>query len=218
MRFRDYFYYVLISCFIGVTSALPAAAEEAQHGDGHGEGAVHETEPLNFFDFSSETSHPLSALLFNFAALVIIVYLLMKKPLGIRFRKRKEELVAALEEAEAAKKRAEEAIAAARAKMAAIDDEVAQLRRDIIAAGEKESAEIIARAEKQAERLLEETEKLVTHEITLMTQNLKREIVEDIVARASAEIQTSISKKDHERLTGDYLDRVGEVGLDSTKH
>jgi F-type H+-transporting ATPase subunit b len=205
----------LVASLFMLLTAAPASAE-TEHG---AEESAHTQEPLNFFDFSSKTSHPLVALFFNFGALVIIVYLLMRKPLGTRFRKRKADLVAALEEAAEAKKRAEEAIDAAKAKMAAIDDEIGKVREDIIAAGERESAEIVARAEQQAARLVQETEKLVTHEISLMAETLRREVVEEIIKRAERELKSRISETDHETLFRDYLNGVTGSGAATTvKH
>ena len=198
-----------------LASAAPVRAAESEQAETE---ASHETEPLNFIDFSSETSHPLAALLFNFGALVVIVYLLMKKPLGSRFAKRKADFEAALKEAEEAKARAEAAMSAANAKMETIDETLATLKEEIIAAGKRESAAIVERAEKQAERLIAESEKLVTQEIAMMAQSLRSDIVEEITAKAARLIQDGMKTSDHDKLSGDYLDRIVTLESDNVKH
>ena len=179
-----------------------AAVDEASH---------HEAPHLNFFDFSAEDSHPLVALFFNFIALVVIVYLLMRKPLGNRFKQRKEALETALAAAGAAKEKAEAAIRTARSKSEAIDEEMAKLREEIIVSAEKESAAIVARAEAQAKRLLDDTESLVAHEISMLAENLREEVVEDIVKQATDEIRRQISDADHQRLAAGYLSEVKQT-------
>lgn len=178
----------------------------------------HDTPHLNFFDFSMEDSHPLVALAFNFITLVIIVYLLMRKPLGNRFKQRKEDLEKALAEAKSAKERAEAVIESARAKSDAIDDEMAKLREEIISSAKKESAAIVVRAESQAKRLLADTESLVAHEISMLAENLREEIVVDVIKKATEEIQRQISDADHQRLAADYLSGVKQTANDTVKH
>ncbi len=193
-------------------SAHPAMAEAPASGD---EGAETEASEhgghgsLNFFDFTNKEAAPLVALLFNFAALVFIVYKLMKKPLGNIFKDRKEALVKALEEAEAAKAAADAAIAEARAKIDAIDKEMEAVRQGILSAAEKEAERLTAAAEARAARLAEDAKTLAAQEVSRMAEAARREAVERIVAEATNIIREKITDADRDNLSSKYLTELG---------
>lgn len=160
---------------------------------------------LNLFDFSSETSHPLVALVINFILLAIIVYFILRKPLSKRFKDRHADLVQAIEEAKAAKERAETAARAAREKMARVDQEMESLRDEIVAAGKATDAHMVSEAEARAKRLIEDTRTLVDSEVARITQGIREEVVEQIVEAAKQLIRDKISEEDNRRLTREYL-------------
>ncbi len=166
---------------------------------------------LNLFDFSNEASHPLVALVINFLILAGIVYLILRKPLGKRFRNRKADLVQAIEEARAAKSEAEAVAVKAREKMAAIDAEMARLREEIIGAGEAESAQLVGEAEARSKRLVEDTRALVDSEVARIAQGIREEVVAEIIAEARRLIRDRITAADHARLYDEYLNEMAEV-------
>jgi F-type H+-transporting ATPase subunit b len=167
---------------------------------------------LNLFDFSNESAHPLVALVINFALLVVIVYLVLRKPLGKRFRDRKADLVKAIEEAREAKARAEEAAEAARAKMAAIDQALSRLREEIRGAGKTESAHIVEAAEARSRRLIEDTRILIEGEVARAAQGIREEVAERIIEEARQLIRDRISEADHARLHAEYLNEISKEG------
>ena len=191
--------------------AVPSEADQGATGPGESASghAEHGDAALNFFDFSSETSHPLVALLINFVLLLIIVYLLLKKPLGKKFKDRKEALENALKEARDTKALAEKAIEEARAKMASVDEALKRVREEILTAGKSESEKIIDEAERRSRQLLSDTEALVAHEVHRIAGAIKEEAVLKIVERAERAIREKISKADHEMLHSDLV-RVNE--------
>jgi len=167
---------------------------------------------LNLFDFSNESAHPLVALVINFALLAVIVYLVLRKPLGKRFQNRKAELVKAIEEAREAKTRAEEAAEAAREKMAAIDRELSRLREEIRGAGKTESAHIVETAEARSRRLIDDTRLLIEAEVARAAQDIREEVAERIIEEARQLIRDRISQADHERIHAEYLNDISREG------
>jgi F-type H+-transporting ATPase subunit b len=203
---RYWLFAVLITLFLPVGTVAEESAKSAEAADHDDHGA----EGINLIDFSREHTPPLVALFLNFSLLVIIVYLIMRRPLSARFKERKEALETALVEARETKALAEKAIEEARAKMDAIDETLAALREEIVGAGKSESAKIVTEAEERSKRLLSDTEALVAHEVQRIASAIKEEAVEKIVARAEGIIRERISKDDHERITEEYLREINE--------
>jgi F-type H+-transporting ATPase subunit b len=199
-------YWMLAALLVMVVPGLAAADPTAEGSDR----AAHSAEGLNLVDFSSETSQPLVALLANFVLLVIIVYLVLKNPLGRRFKERKASLEKALAEARETKALAEKSIAEARAQMAAIEEVLARVRSEILGAGKGESEKIAGEAESRAKRLRDDTEALVAHEVHRIAAAVKEEAVLRIVAMAERAIREKIGKEDHERLNDEYLNRIAD--------
>ncbi len=206
---------VVLFGFFFFNPAVSSAVVEAEAPQAHSaEGAASSEHgghiPLNFADFSNENAHPLVALFFNFALLVVIIYLIMRKPLGTRFKDRKESLVKALKQAEEAKKAAEEALAEARQKIESVDIEMAEIKASILAASQKEAAKIRASAEERASRIATDTEMLISQEVSRMADSVRKEVVERIVAEASNIIREKITESDKEKLAVKYLVDIGQ--------
>lgn len=203
---------LMLACACPKAYAEADKAAEAAQGESHEAGHL---PPLNFIDFSNKEVHPLVALLFNFGAVALIVYLIMRKPLGARFKNRKDALVKALEEAKAAKAEAEAAVQEARAKMDAVDREMENIRAGIIAAGEKEAERIADAAEARAERLTADAQMAATQEIARMAESVRKEIVERIVTESADIIKEKITQADRDSLSRKYLAQIGRENQSS---
>ncbi len=203
----------LVSMFLVVTSPLCSTATEAEvaQADPHG---GHEAK-LNLFDFSEEGSHPLVAMLLNFAVLLGLVYWLLRKPLSKQFRERKETLERAIAEARETKSRAEAAIAEARAKMDEMGKEIERVREEMLAAGKMESEQIVAEATTRSQRMLDDTRALVEHEARKIAHAIKEETVGAIVETAERIIREKIEQGDHDRLTSEYIKGLIETSATS---
>ncbi len=160
---------------------------------------------LNLYDFSREGAPPLVALVFNFICLVILLYFILRKGLSARFKNRKEALVTALKEAEDMKARAEKALKDARAKMGALDREMAKLRGEIVDAGKSESTHLLDQAQKQAERMRSDAKTMVEQEIARMADDIRKEVVDEIIKMAEQRVQEKVENTDHNRIVGEYL-------------
>lgn len=203
----------LMAAFLLMTFPLSAAEHEAGHEAGAPEVDAHGNHgsELNLIDFSREGSHPLVALILNFAVLLGLVYWLLRKPLGKQFRERKETLERAIQEARETKRRAEAAIEEARAKMNTLDKEIARVREDILAAGKMESEQIVEEATTRSQRMLDDTRTLVEHEARHIANAIQEETVAAIVDIAERIIRERIEQGDHERLTSEYIKGIMET-------
>ncbi len=217
MNRRPFFQYFLSSVLLTSILSIAPAFAVAESGDGHGDKAAvdhdgdhgdaghHGTLEINWFDFSRKPA-PVLALLINFALLVFILYILLRKSLTKRFKDRKETLEVALKEAEEVKAAAEKALGQARAKMESIDREMGKIREDVVAAGQAESARIVEDAKTRAERMRSDAKVMVEQEIARMAQGIREQVTEEIVAMAEQLVREKIARADHDRLAKDYLD------------
>ena len=126
---------LVITALLILSPDRAAAANEQQAGGPDSSAPVQETgdandggHHLNWFDYGNKEAPPLAILIFNFIVLGVLVYFIVRKSLGERFKNRKLVLEEAIAEAAEMKARAEKALADARAKSAALDSEMAKLR------------------------------------------------------------------------------------------
>jgi F-type H+-transporting ATPase subunit b len=178
------------------TAVTSSQESGGQHGGSH----------LNWFDFSNKEAPPIAALIFNFICLVIIVYFIVRKSLGQRFKSRKTVLEEAIKEAADMKAKAEKALAEARAKSEALDTAMAKLRGEIIDIGKSESAQIMEDADKQSKRLRADAKIMVEQEVARIAQVIREEVVTEMVDMAGKRVQEKIERSDHDRLAKEYLD------------
>lgn len=201
--------HILLFCgmFLLVSSTVLAEEAGASHGDEAAE-TGQSAHSLNWIDLSNEETPPLIPMFFNFLVVGVLVYLILRKGLGAKVRNRKLELESALAEANALKKEAEEAMAIAKERSAALDLEMAKIRKDILESAKKQAEQIEQDAQARAQRMQGESTALVAQEVSLMSTQIRKEVVEQIVAMAEKRIVEKITKADHDKIAKEYLDSV----------
>ena len=131
---------------LGVTLALPAVslaqdheAHDAEHSMEHGDGEHAEGQHANA-EHEHEGVSPvgIAAAFVNFFVLLGIVIYLAKKPTKSFLVSRRAQVVEGLEEAKRLKAAAEEKYAEYQKRLANLDNELAQLRAEIVKSGEAE--------------------------------------------------------------------------------
>jgi F0F1-type ATP synthase membrane subunit b/b' len=193
--------------------AAVGAEEHAEGGDGdHAaeEAGGHHSTALNWIDFDDPHSSPLVAMIANFVLLLIIVWFLLRRPIGGMVKHRHYGLAEALEEAREQKEAAEQALAAARAQMEALDAEIEKVRKQIIEAGEAEANGIRRDSAQRTERLQADTKAVIEQEVARMSQVIREEVVEGIVAAAEKLVREKIQRSDQDRLAREYLEEIGK--------
>jgi F-type H+-transporting ATPase subunit b len=102
-------------------------------------------------------------------------------------------------------------------RMAHLDQELAQIKREMIAAGEKERDRIVAEAEEKASRMRKEAEFIVEQQVKQLREDLKRETSESAVEAAEALLVKATTSFDQTRLAQEYLAALQKNGGEAKK-
>lgn len=185
--------------------ALPALAlanEGAEHAAEHGEHGEH-----GGFSFMA-----LLPSLVNFGILVALFIWLFRESVGKALKARRAEVEQALTEAARLKAEAEAKHKEYSERMARLDQELAQIRKDMISAGEKERDRIVADAEQKAARMRREAEFLIEQQVKQLRSDLTRETVEAAVAAAEQLLVKATTSFDQQRIAQEYLAALDQNG------
>lgn len=146
--------------------------------------------------------------LLNFAVLVAVLFVLLKKPASNFFSQRVENLKTEISELEAKKERAEKDLHEYQKKMESLDEEVKTIVKTYVEQGENAREKILAEAKKSAEKLQSQAEKKIEQEFKLARESLSKEIIEKAVAEAEKLISENINEQDQEKIISDYIGKV----------
>jgi F-type H+-transporting ATPase subunit b len=169
---------------------------EAHHAESHGEHGWDTT--------------GIAAQIFNFFALIAIFVYLFKGKLNSFLKQRKAEISDALNEATRLKAEAAAKHREYSERLAKLDQELAQIKQEMIAAGIKERDRIVAEAEHKAARMRREAEFIVEQQVKQLHSELTKEAVDAAVSAASELLLKTTTSYDHQRLAQDYLAALSE--------
>lgn len=175
----------------------------AMDGEVHEEAAGHGEHGEHGWDNTA-----LIASFVNFAILIGVFVYLFKDKLNTFLKERKAEVADALSEAARLKAEAEAKHKEYSERMAKLDQELAQIKQDVIAAGIKERDRIVAEAEHKAARMRQEAQFIVEQQVKQLRADLTREAVEGAVAAAEALLLKTTTSYDQQRLAQDYLNAL----------
>ena len=201
----------LVLIFALALVALPATALAEGGGD---EASDTEAGHINWLSWDDPHAPPLALMFVNFALLLVVLYFILRKPIGGGAKERRARLEKEIEEAKALKDAAEQALSEARTKIESLDAEMAKLRQEIIDGGKSEAARITSEAEARAERMQADTTALVEQEVARMSRSIREEVVSGIVDRAEALVREKIRGDDQTRLAQEYLREMSDTAGD----
>lgn len=199
-------------------------AAQGEHGGGGGHHDAHFNWASHLFGgLGAHDAPPFLASIINFLALCAILYFIARKPLSSFLTERRREIEEGLLESKRIKEQAEAKHRDYQERLARLDSDLAQLKKEIVAAGEKERDRIVADAESTAARMRRETEFLVEQELKQLRIDLRREIVEEAVTTAERVLRERVTDDDQRRLADEYsrmadrmLGKGGSVARTST--
>jgi len=193
------------------SEAADGESSQAAHGDegGHGEGGH-----INWTSWDDPHAPPLALMFVNFALLLVVLYFILRKPIGGGAKERRARLEKEIGEARELKEAAESALAEARSKIDSLDAEMAKLLQEIIDGGKSEAARITSEAEARAERMQADTTALVEQEVARMSRAIREDVVSGIVDKAEAVIREKIRDDDQTRLAREYLQELSDTASD----
>ncbi|MCF8061387.1 MAG: ATP synthase F0 subunit B [Deltaproteobacteria bacterium] len=211
IRLALVFAFLFLAGLAGTSQVL--AVEDTAHGEtaatGHQEaaGAADHGE-----DHDSGAMLDLLARFINFALLVIILAVVLKKSNALGFfSDRVQEIRNRMERLQQEKEEAESRYREIRQKLTDFESEkegiLAEARRD----GEAEKAKIISEAERRVAQMLEQVETAVQHELEDARGRLREEVAELAADKAREIISRELGEDDQDRLVSEFIEKVGKV-------
>ncbi|MEE8435930.1 MAG: ATP synthase F0 subunit B [bacterium] len=184
-----------IACSTALLAALwivagtPALAAEASGGD-----------PMMDFLFK----------VINFVVLMAILVYLARKPLANLLRGSSEGARSELETAREAARAAEAKLAEQKSRIENLEADLARLREEAREEARAESAHVIEEARAQAERIKAQIQLQVEQEFNKARAELKRQLADQTIHLAEANIEAQMDAPRREALAGVAIQQMGE--------
>jgi len=185
------------------SQAHEVAEHEAGHDahDGHGE--------LTFMGLIK--SREFQGTVVNFVALLLLFAWVIRKKGNPALAERRKEVEAELEEAQRLRAEAEKRHHETAMRLEKLDQEMVEIRAEMIKAGEAERDRIVAQAEEKAARMRKDTSFLIEQQVKQLRKDLTREASNAAVLAAQDLLQKGTTDTDQDRLAEAYLERLDEV-------
>ena len=149
--------------------------------------------------------------LLNLALLLGFLGWVLRKPLSNFLQRRRLEVKEALDESWEAKTEAEERYEEIEARISNFEGELEKLMTDVRADAEMERVVIEERAQQSAAQLEAAAERSVSEELRRARRELRDEAIGLAVGLAGDLLNSTVGKDDQQRLTNEYLGKVGEA-------
>jgi F-type H+-transporting ATPase subunit b len=188
----------------GESVAHEVADEATGHGaddEGHGE-----------LTFSSLIrNREFQGTVINFLVLVGLLAWVIRKKGNPALAARRAEVEQELAEAQRHRAEAEKRHMETATRLEKLDQEMVQIRGDMIKAGEGERDRIVAQAEEKAARLRKDTSFVIEQQIKQLRKELTQEAAGAAVVAAQELLQERTTDADQDQLAEAYLNRLEEV-------
>ena len=188
----------------GESVAHEVAEEESGHGaqdEGHGE-----------LTFSSLIrNREFQGTVINFLVLVGLIAWVIRKKGNPALAARRAEVEKELAEAQRLRAEAEKRHMGTALRLEKLDQEMLQIRGDMIKAGEAERDRIVAQAEEKAARIRRDTSFLIDQQIKQLRKDLTQQAASAAVIAAQELLQERTTDADQDQLSEAYLTRLDEV-------
>lgn len=154
----------------------------------------------------------LGARFLNFALLVIILFVVIRKT-GVKdfFSVRREEISKKFEDLKEERDAAEGRYRELEAELKAFETKKKEILQQFEAEGIAEKERIIAEAEERAKQILEQAGLTIQREIQAAKDRLTAEMVEAAAQRAQVIIENEIKDSDQDRLVNEFIERVEKL-------
>jgi F-type H+-transporting ATPase subunit b len=189
-----------------VVLALPVLAFAQEHGE-------HAEEHHGGTDVTM-----LIASFVNFFVLVSVFIYLFRDKVTSSLKERRAAIENELNEAQRLRKEAEAKHKEYSDRLAKLDQELDQIKRDMTAAGTKERDRIVAEAEEKASRMRKEAEFIIEQQVKQLREELTREASDAAVAAAEQLLVKATTSFDQQRLAQEYLAALQKNGGEEKPH
>ncbi|AUX27929.1 ATP synthase subunit B [Sorangium cellulosum] len=151
---------------------------------------------------------PFLASLLNFGLLAFIIVRFGRKPIAEALKKRKQTIMAELDNASRLKEEAEKRLDQYEDKLTRLEETLAELKAEHAAQAEREKAHVLAEAEQRRVRMRKDAEFRIEQELKEARALLLKEAVEGAVAAAEQLLRQRVGKEDHDRVAEEYLKAI----------
>lgn len=173
----------------------------ATHDDGHGELTL--SSLLRSRDFQGTV--------FNFLVLVGLLTWVIRKKGNPALAARRAEVEKELAEAQRLRAEAEKRHLETATRLEKLDEEMVQIRGEMIKAGEVERDRIVEQAEEKAARMRKDTAFLIEQQVKQLRKELTHQAASAAVVAAQELLQQRTTDADQDQLAEAYLNRLDEV-------
>lgn len=204
--------FVLVLASPGLVSAEDAGHGADAHGaDAHAEGHdAHDGHGELTFS-SLIRNREFQGTLVNFSVLLLLIGWVIKNKANPAMAAKRAEVEQELAEAQRLRAEAEKRHMETATRLEKLDQEMVQIRGDMIKAGEVERDRIVAQAEEKAARMRKDTGFLIEQQIKQLRKELSQQAATAAVAAAQELLTERTNDADQDQLAEAYLDRLGEV-------
>ncbi len=144
----------------------------------------------------------------NFLVLVGLLVFFVRKPLARFLQRRHETFKSEMDEALALKAAAQAKLDEYSAKLAGVDQEIADIRRTIREQAERERERILAEAQVEAARIEREARLRADQEARKLRATLESRLLDRAVAVATDALRQQATPAQHQKFVDDYLKGV----------
>jgi F-type H+-transporting ATPase subunit b len=188
-----------------------ALAETAHHESEAHEVAEHESghDELTFSGLLKNRNF--QGTIVNFLVLVGLIAWVIRKKGNPALAARRAKVEKELAEAQRLRAEAEKRHMETATRLEKLDQEMIQIRGDMIKAGEAERDRIVAQAEEKAARLRKDTSFLIEQQMKQLRKELTQQAASAAVVAAQELLQERTTDADQDQLAEAYLSRLDEV-------
>jgi F-type H+-transporting ATPase subunit b len=147
----------------------------------------------------------------NFTVLVLLIGWVIRKKGNPALAARRAEVEKELAEAQRLRAEAEKRHMETATRLEKLDQEMVQIRGDMIKAGEAERDRIVEQAEEKAARIRKDTRFLIEQQIKQLRKELTQQAANAAVVAAQDLLQERTTDSDQDQLAEAYLNRLDEV-------
>ena len=176
-----------------------------------GEGGDHHAHVANWFNPMGETNHHAPALFWVFCTFAIFLFILYRFAYpGLKqyIKVRHHEVKNAIEEAKQAREEAEAKKREYENRLQALDDEIANLKKEFEDRGNAEMARLQEAGKAAAERIKKDAEDTISAESERAQEALRKEASRIALELAEERIIKAVSAADEKRLQDDFLNQL----------
>ncbi|MGD8317632.1 MAG: ATP synthase F0 subunit B [Myxococcales bacterium] len=188
------------------TSLAHEIAEEESGQDTHAAAQGHELSFSNLLE-----SREFRGTVFNFVVLVGLFVWVVRSKINPALAARRADVEQELAEAQRLRAEAEQRHRETASRLERLDQEMVQIRAEMVKAGEAERDRIVSQAEEKAARIRKDTHFFIEQQVKQLRKDLTQEAANAAVEAAQELLAKTTTQADQDRVAEAYLSRLDDL-------